>query len=71
MLPSFRISSAFNCWSISAFSFNANNIADTTNGFSEFVKLPLDVNSSFSSFDFSNASSISITSVGVSLSTIR
>lgn len=55
---------------MSAFSFNANNIADTTNGFSVSVKLPLDVNNSFNSFDFSNTSSISITSVGVSFSTI-
>lgn len=38
---------------MSAFSFNASNIADTTNGFSVSVKLPLDVNNSFNSLDFS------------------
>ena len=53
-----------------SFSFNANKIADTTKGFSVSVKLPRDVKSSFSSFDFSNTFSISITASGVSFSTI-
>ena len=70
VVPSFLISSPFNVSSILSFSFNANNIADTTKGFSVSVKLPLDVKSSFNSFDFSNTCSISISSSESSPNTI-